>query len=62
MMDIQAAIGLHPVPHLDEFNAKRRVLAERYQTLLNDWNEFALPQSVAYQHKRIGIIYSTDQS
>lgn len=58
MMDIQAAIGLHQVPHLDEFNAKRRVLAERYQALLNDWNEFALPQSVAYQHKHVWHLFT----
>jgi len=49
MMDIQAAIGLHQVPHLKEFNEKRRRLAERYLEQLQGWPEFQLPTRPSYQ-------------
>lgn len=47
MLDIQAAIGLHQLPKLDEFNAKRRTLAERYLNLLEGWKEISLPAASA---------------
>lgn len=58
MMDIQAAIGLHQVPHLDAFNAKRKLLVERYQDLLQGWSPFSLPQSVAYEHKHVWHLFT----
>ncbi len=58
LMDIQAAIGLHQVPHLDEFNEKRRILAERYLGLLKDWPEWSLPTSVNYDHKHIWHLFT----
>lgn len=48
MMDMQAAIGLHQVPQLDEFNQKRKALAERYLEKLADWKQFHLPQLPNY--------------
>lgn len=43
MLDIQAALGLHQLAQLDEFNEKRRQLAERYLTLFDGWSEITLP-------------------
>lgn len=48
MMDMQAAIGLHQVPLLDEFNQKRKILAERYLEKLSGWKQFHLPQLPDY--------------
>jgi dTDP-4-amino-4,6-dideoxygalactose transaminase len=48
MMDMQAAIGLHQVPLLDEFNQKRKILAQRYLEKLHGWKQFHLPQLPNY--------------
>ena len=45
MTDMQAALGLMQMRRLDEFVAKRHVLAERYDQLLND-----MPVVVPWQH------------
>lgn len=62
LMDIQAAIGLHQLPELDNFNHKRKVLAERYLELLSDWPEWTLPktdeQSIGYEHKHVWHIFT----
>lgn len=50
MLDIQAALGIHQLPSLAGFIAKRKQIAERYLTLLADWPEFKLPQQPAYPH------------
>jgi dTDP-4-amino-4,6-dideoxygalactose transaminase len=51
MLDIQAAIGLHQLPELEGFIAKRTLLAKRYLSLLADWPELTLPQLPAYAHR-----------
>lgn len=51
MMDIQAAIGLHQLPELEGFIAKRTALAKRYLSLLADWPEITLPQLPTYEHR-----------
>lgn len=48
MMDMQAAIGLHQVPLLDEFNQKRKALAQRYLEKLAGWKQLHLPQLPNY--------------
>lgn len=42
-MDLQAAMGLHQLPKLDGFNARREVLYRRYLELMADLEEVRLP-------------------
>lgn len=51
MMDMQAALGLHQLPELENFIQHRTVLAERYKTLLGDWPEWNLPGTPTYAHR-----------
>ncbi len=48
MLDIQAAIGMHQLQHLDEFMQKRKKLAQRYIAALQEWPEFILPTAPKY--------------
>lgn len=50
MMDMQAALGIHQLPELDKFNARRKVLAERYIKILANWPQFTLPKKAPYEH------------
>ncbi|MDA8163325.1 MAG: aminotransferase class I/II-fold pyridoxal phosphate-dependent enzyme [Desulfobacteraceae bacterium] len=50
MMDIQAAIGIHQLKKLDEFNRKRSELALNYQRLLSDIPEIMPLGSATYEH------------
>lgn len=43
MLDIQAALGIHQLPKLGQFNARRKALAQRYYQLLADIPELILP-------------------
>lgn len=43
MTDIQAAIGLHQLPMIDAYNARRQVLASRYYVGLRDCPGLILP-------------------
>lgn len=58
MMDIQAAIGLHQLPRLDEFNAKRAGLAERYQAAFKSWQSVTCPREAAFAHKHTWHLYA----
>jgi len=53
-MDMQAALGIHQLPALDGFNARRRALAERYLHELADCRAVTLPEfysvDYGYQH------------
>jgi len=51
MMDIQAALGIHQLPELEGFIAKRTTLAKRYLSLLADWPQLTLPQLPTYEHR-----------
>ncbi|MGQ9499253.1 MAG: aminotransferase class I/II-fold pyridoxal phosphate-dependent enzyme [Dissulfurimicrobium sp.] len=51
MMDIQAAIGIHQLKKLDEFNEKRAVLASNYKKLLSDVPQIRPLGSVPYKHR-----------
>src|SRR5262249_9736996 len=43
MMDLQAALGIHQLPLLDQFIERRRLLAERYLEAFAGWDELCLP-------------------
>lgn len=58
MMDIQAALGLHQLPLLDEFIAKRTQLANRYHHLMQDWPQWRLPQIPMYSHQHSWHLYA----
>ncbi len=51
MMDMQAALGLHQLPALESFIAKRTAVAQRYLSQLADWPELTLPQFPVYEHR-----------
>ena len=52
MLDIQAAMGLHQLPKLERFNARRAALAERYDALLasNPWVRPLPPVATPARH------------
>ncbi|MBK2126041.1 DegT/DnrJ/EryC1/StrS family aminotransferase [Fangia hongkongensis] len=58
MMDIQAAIGIHQLPFLDEFIEKRTALAKRYLEKLKDFEYLTLPKSPDYQHKHAWHLFA----
>jgi dTDP-4-amino-4,6-dideoxygalactose transaminase len=58
MMDIQAAIGIHQLPKIEQFNQRRRDIATRYQKELADWAQWTRPGTPDYDHKHAWHIYS----
>lgn len=58
MMDIQAALGLHQLPALDGFIARRTALAQRYQKLLAGWPQWTLPHAPAYPQRHAWHLYT----
>jgi dTDP-4-amino-4,6-dideoxygalactose transaminase len=58
MMDIQAALGLHQLPALEGFIARRTELALRYQRLLKDWPQWTLPGTPSYPHRHAWHLYT----
>lgn len=58
MMDIQAALGLHQLPLLDGFIARRTELASRYLELLRDWAQWTLPSSPAFEHRHAWHLFA----
>jgi dTDP-4-amino-4,6-dideoxygalactose transaminase len=58
MMDIQGIMGLHQLRELDNFIARRQVLANRYQEALVDWPQWTLPMQPTFAHKHAWHIYS----
>lgn len=51
MLDLEAAIGIHQLPQLDDFINKRTQLAKRYLSLLKEIKGLQLPQVPTYAHK-----------
>lgn len=43
MLDMQAALGIHQLPELENFNGRRKELAQKYDDNLSDWPEWRLP-------------------
>lgn len=58
MMDIQAAIGLHQLPQLDGFIARRTELAHRYLERLADWPQWTLPHTPAFAHRHAWHLFA----
>ena len=57
MLDIQAALGIHQLPRIDEFNERRGALASRYGRLLADLPEIRPLGTVPYPHKHSWHLY-----
>jgi dTDP-4-amino-4,6-dideoxygalactose transaminase len=57
-MDLQAALGLHQLPALDGFIARRTALALRYQRLLADMPQWTLPRAPSYPHAHAWHLYT----
>ncbi len=58
MMDMQAALGIHQLAQLEEFIAKRTLLAQAYQEQLADWPALTLPQAPAFAHRHAWHLYT----
>ncbi|NBX02728.1 MAG: DegT/DnrJ/EryC1/StrS family aminotransferase [Alphaproteobacteria bacterium] len=58
MMDMQAALGIHQLPELDGFIARRTELAQRYIEALKDWPELDLPTAPDYAHKHAWHLFT----
>lgn len=50
MLDMQAALGLHQLPKLDDFIARRQALVARYQEKLAAQDWLTLPKAPVYDH------------
>jgi dTDP-4-amino-4,6-dideoxygalactose transaminase len=58
MMDMQAALGIHQLPALDGFIARRTELVARYRAALASWPEFLLPKDPAYPHRHAWHLFA----
>jgi dTDP-4-amino-4,6-dideoxygalactose transaminase len=58
MMDIQAAIGLHQLPKLDGFIARRTEIAEFYNRAFADVAELAAPVCAPYPQRHAWHLYT----
>jgi dTDP-4-amino-4,6-dideoxygalactose transaminase len=56
-MDLQAALGIHQLASVDEFNAKRASLAAVYDELLREVPEIARPGVPGYDHTHTWHLY-----
>ena len=56
-MDIQAALGIHQLASVDEFNRRRRSLAALYDELFAGIGEIGRPASPAYDHFHTWHLY-----
>jgi dTDP-4-amino-4,6-dideoxygalactose transaminase len=58
MMDIQAAIGLHQLPQLDDFINRRTEIANYYNSAFADLPELALPSYAPYGQRHAWHLYT----
>ena len=58
MMDIQAAIGIHQLPKLDDFINRRKEIAEFYNQAFSDLSELALPSLAPYKQRHAWHLYT----
>ncbi len=58
MMDIQAAIGIHQLPKLDAFIAKRTEIARFYNEAFADVAEIATPALAPYEQRHAWHLYT----
>lgn len=59
-MDIQAALGIHQLPALDGFNARRAALVDTYYEAIGAWEQLQLPQvrALPYAHKHTWHLFT----
>ncbi len=58
MSDLQAAVGLDQLDHLDDMNARRCELVARYYDLLADVDALTLPKKPRYEHQNTWHIFA----
>ncbi|MFN7662936.1 MAG: DegT/DnrJ/EryC1/StrS family aminotransferase [Alphaproteobacteria bacterium] len=58
MMDLQAALGVHQLPLLDDFTDRRTRLVEKYREALEGWEEFILPEAPTYDHRHAWDLFA----
>ncbi|WP_440994352.1 DegT/DnrJ/EryC1/StrS family aminotransferase [Cysteiniphilum litorale] len=58
MMDLQAALGIHQLPALDGFIAKRTQLAKRYYEKLANFDALILPKPPQFEHKHAWHLFA----
>ena len=58
MMDMQAALGIHQLPALEGFIARRTELALRYKAALAGWGELIVPSDPAYAHRHAWHLFA----
>ena len=58
MMDIQAALGLHQLPKLDDFIARRTEIAEFYNRAFADVEELQTPACAPYAQRHAWHLYT----
>ena len=58
MMDMQAALGIHQLPELENIVLQRTELANRYLTAFKDWPELSLPPIPRYAHRHCWYIFA----
>jgi len=58
MMDLQAALGLHQLPALDGFIARRTALVKRYYERLKHRSEWTLPKAPAFAHRHAWHLFA----
>jgi dTDP-4-amino-4,6-dideoxygalactose transaminase len=58
MLDIQAAIGLGQLSRLDEFNARRASIVERYKKAFSELEGLVLPATPSYEHVHAWHIFT----
>jgi len=58
MMDMQAALGIHQLPALDGFIARRTALVARYRAALAGWKELILPGDPSYPHRHAWHLFA----
>lgn len=51
MLDLQAALGIHQLPEIEDFIERRTLLAKRYLEILGDWPELTLPGAPNFEHR-----------
>jgi dTDP-4-amino-4,6-dideoxygalactose transaminase len=57
LMDLQAALGIHQLKRVDEFNRRRQEMAERYHEAFASLEEIELPHAVTWPHHHAWHLY-----
>jgi len=57
LMDIQAALGIHQLKRVGDFNQRRKQMADRYNQAFSELEEIELPREVSYPHRHAWHLY-----